>query len=96
MAPIAPRRYRLKLSCGISRDLIEKALKLINGCLASALLEERSDGNSGLRSRSLTQQRYRASGLTLLTAAIVLWNTVYLKRATDALGKQAPLDEVLL
>jgi hypothetical protein len=30
-------------------------------------------------------QRYRASGLNLVTAAIVLWNTVYLERATAAL-----------
>jgi hypothetical protein len=30
-------------------------------------------------------QRYRASGLNLVTAAIVLWNTVYLERATQAL-----------
>src|SRR5258706_13295564 len=34
--------------------------------------------------RSFEQQRYRASGLTLLTAAIVLWNTVYIERAIDA------------
>ena len=31
-----------------------------------------------IRDRSFEQQRYRASGLNLLTAAIVLWNTVYL------------------
>ncbi|MEJ9960919.1 Tn3 family transposase, partial [Escherichia coli] len=31
------------------------------------------------------QQRYRASGLNLVTAAIVLWNTVYLERATQGL-----------
>jgi len=49
-----------------------------------------------IRDRSFDQQRYRASGLTLLTAAIVLWNTVYLQRATDALRKQAPLDDALL
>jgi TnpA family transposase len=30
-----------------------------------------------IRDRSFEQQRYRASGLNLLTAAIVLWNTVY-------------------
>jgi Tn3 transposase DDE domain len=30
-------------------------------------------------------QQHRASGLTLVTAAIVLWNTVYLGRALDAL-----------
>ena len=33
----------------------------------------------------LLTRRYRASGLNLLTAAIVLWNTVYLERAADAL-----------
>ena len=35
--------------------------------------------------RSFEQQQYRASGLTLATAAIALWNTVYLERATNAL-----------
>src|SRR5713226_10070035 len=37
-----------------------------------------------IRDRSFEQQRYRASGLTLVTAAIVLWNTVYIERAIDA------------
>jgi TnpA family transposase len=41
-----------------------------------------------IRDRSYEQQRYRASGLTLVTAAIVLWNTVYMDRATEALKKQ--------
>lgn len=36
------------------------------------------------RDRSFDQQRYRASGLNLVTAAIVLWNTVYLDRAISA------------
>jgi hypothetical protein len=36
-----------------------------------------------IRDRSFEQQRYRVSGLNLLTAAIVLWNTAYLDR-TDA------------
>jgi TnpA family transposase len=31
---------------------------------------------------------YRASGLNLLVAAIILWNTVYLQRAVDHLRKQ--------
>jgi TnpA family transposase len=31
-----------------------------------------------IRDRSFEQQRYRASGLNLVTAAIVLWNTVYI------------------
>jgi hypothetical protein len=38
-----------------------------------------------IRDRSFEQQRYRASGLNLVTAAIVLWNTVYLDRAIRAL-----------
>jgi TnpA family transposase len=31
-----------------------------------------------MRERSFEKQRYRVSGLNLVTAAIVLWNTVYL------------------
>jgi TnpA family transposase len=49
-----------------------------------------------IRDRSFEQQRYRASGLNLLTAAIVLWNTVYLQRAADTLRSQGPLDDSLL
>lgn len=41
-----------------------------------------------LRDRSFEQQRYRASGLTLVTAAIILWNTVYLERATQSISEQ--------
>ena len=40
-----------------------------------------------IRDRSFEQQQYRASGLTLTTAAIALWNTVYLERATNALSE---------
>lgn len=36
-------------------------------------------------------QRYRASGLNLVTGAIVLWNTVYLERATQALRESGKL-----
>ena len=39
-----------------------------------------------IRDRSFEQQRYRASGLNLVTAAIVLWNTVYLERAINSMG----------
>jgi len=50
-----------------------------------------------IRDRSFEQQRYRASGLNLITAAIVLWNTVYLERATNALrGHATPVDDALL
>jgi TnpA family transposase len=50
-----------------------------------------------IRGRSFEQQRYRASGLNLVTAAIVLWNTVYLERATNVLrGQVRPWDDALL
>ena len=50
-----------------------------------------------IRDRSFEQQRYRASGLNLLTAAIVLWNTVYLERAVNALRSSGQtVDDALL
>ena len=50
-----------------------------------------------IRDQGFEQQRYRASGLNLVTAAIVLWNTVYLERATNALrGHGQPIDDALL
>jgi TalC/MipB family fructose-6-phosphate aldolase len=50
-----------------------------------------------LRDRTHEDQRHRASGLNLLVAAIVLWNTVYLERAVKALherGEVVPDDLV--
>ena len=38
-----------------------------------------------MRYRSFENQRYRASGLNLVIAAIVLWNTVYLERVIQHL-----------
>jgi TnpA family transposase len=50
-----------------------------------------------MHDRSFENQRYRASGLTLVTAAIVLWNTVYLERAIQAIRDNGqPVDENLL
>ncbi len=50
-----------------------------------------------IRDRSFEQQRYRASGLNLVTAAIVLWNTIYLKKAVEILRKQGiEVDDKLL
>ena len=47
-----------------------------------------------MRDRSFENQLYRASGLTLVTAAIVLWNTVYLERAIQAIRDHGqPVDE---
>jgi hypothetical protein len=48
-----------------------------------------------IRDRSFEQQRYRASGLNLVTAAIVLWNTVYLERAATPAWQHA-VDDALL
>lgn len=50
-----------------------------------------------LRDRTFENQRHRASGLTLVTAAVTLWNTVYLDRAARHLrstGVDVP-DELL-
>jgi TnpA family transposase len=41
-----------------------------------------------IRDRSYENQRHRASGLNLVVAAIVLWNTTYLQRAVDYLRTQ--------
>ena len=41
-----------------------------------------------LRDRSFENQAFRASGLNLLVAAIILWNTRYLQAAFDALAAQ--------
>lgn len=38
-----------------------------------------------LRDHSFEKQRYRASGLNLVVAAIALWNTVYPERAVQSL-----------
>jgi TnpA family transposase len=50
-----------------------------------------------LRDRSFENQRYRASGLNLVVAAIILWNTVYLERAIQALrARGRSIDDNLL
>jgi TnpA family transposase len=50
-----------------------------------------------LRDRTHENQRHRASGLNLVVAAIVLWNTVYLERAVAAIRQngQTVADETL-
>lgn len=50
-----------------------------------------------VRDRSYEDQRQRASGLNLVVASIILWNTLYLSRAVEALhgqGHDVP-DELL-
>ena len=50
-----------------------------------------------IRNKSIESQKHQASGLNLLTAAIILWNTVYLERAVNYLkSKGEIIDENLL
>ena len=50
-----------------------------------------------IRDRTYELQRHRASGLNLVVAAIILWNTVYLERVVNAMCAQGYLiDEALL
>lgn len=49
-----------------------------------------------IRDRSYENQRYRASGLNLVVAAITLWNTTYLAKAIEALRQHEMVDEALL
>ena len=41
-----------------------------------------------MRDRSFESQAYRASGLNLLVATIMLWNTIYFERAFAELRRQ--------
>jgi TnpA family transposase len=49
-----------------------------------------------IRDRSFENQRHRASGLNLVVAAITLWNTVYLGRATGQMTKSWQVEPALL
>ncbi len=50
-----------------------------------------------IRDRSFENQRFRASGLTTVVAAIILWNTVYLNRVlTELRDKDEIIDNDLL
>jgi TnpA family transposase len=50
-----------------------------------------------IRDRNLHSQEHRMSGLNFLTAAIVLWNTVYIERAVESLRRKGErFDENLL
>ena len=50
-----------------------------------------------VRDRRFEQQQYRTSGLNLVIAAIVLWNTVYLEQTAHVLrGHGHPVDDEML
>jgi TnpA family transposase len=48
----------------------------------------KGEASNALRDRTFENQSFRASGLSLITAAIVHWNTVYLDRAVRQLRAQ--------
>ena len=57
----------------------------------------RNKGKPRMARLYIASQRHRASGLNLMVAAIILWNTVYLERAIGALRQQGrQVDEGLL
>ena len=83
--PSLRRRVQAALNKGEARN----ALALARAVFMHRLGE--------IRDRGLENQSYRASGLTLLTAAISLWNTVYIERAIDSLKrKEISLNEQLI
>ena len=47
-----------------------------------------------LRDRTFENQAYRASGLNLVVAAVILWNTRYLQLAADDLGVSGEMLEI--
>lgn len=50
-----------------------------------------------IRDRTFENQKYRASGLNLVVAAVILWNTVYLSRAVaDGRARQEDISDALL
>lgn len=53
--------------------------------IEAELLIRPTNGLIVLGDRTFENQQYRASGLNLVVAAIILWKTVYLSRAVDQL-----------
>ena len=83
----------MRRSTALKSDTYTDGLYVANA-LARAVFFNRL---AEMRDRSFENQRYRASGLTLVVAAIILWNTVYLSRAIDDLKAQGlPVDDNLL
>jgi TnpA family transposase len=77
------RRVQIGLNKGEARNALARAVFLNR-------LGEMGD-------RSYENQRYCASGLNFVVAAIILWNTVYLERAIQALRDSGQkIDEDLL
>ncbi len=77
------RRVQVGLNKGEAKNALARAVFF--NCLGE------------LRDRSFENQLYRASGLNLVVAAIILWNTVYLERAIQELRSRGQfIDDNLL
>jgi TnpA family transposase len=76
------RRAQLGLNKGEARNALARAIYFCR-------LGE-------MRDRSFENQFFRASGLNLLVAAIILWNTKYLDVAYRELRQGRPINEDLL
>jgi TnpA family transposase len=82
-SPALRRRAQLGLNKGEARNALARAIYFCR-------LGE-------MRDRSFESQFFRASGLNLLVAAIILWNTKYLDVAYGVLRRQGrPINEDLL
>ena len=78
--PELRRRVQVGLNKGEARNALARAV----------FFNRQGD----IRDRNFENQRYRASGLNLIVAAIILWNTVYLERAIAALrGHGVAIDD---
>ena len=83
MDPVLRRRVTAGLNKGEARNALARAV-----CF-NRLGE--------MRDKSYENQNHRASGLNLVTAAIVLWNTVYLDKAITSMKQHgAEVDDNLL
>lgn len=81
--PELRRRVQIGLNKGEAKNTLARAV----------LLNKLGE----IRDRRFEHQRYRASGLNLVVAAIILWNTVYLERAIKSLRDSGQdIDERLL
>ena len=74
MDPTLRRRVTVGLNKGEARNALARAVYF------NRLGE--------VRDRSFESQRYRARGLNMATAAIILWNTVYIEKALQHLKEQ--------
>ncbi|WP_175623507.1 Tn3 family transposase [Chryseobacterium schmidteae] len=83
MSPELRRRVTVGLNKGEARNALARAVYF--------------NRFGEVRERSFENQRYKASGLNLVTAAIVLWNTVYIEKAVEHLKEQGEeINEELL